>query len=308
MNPSSSSKSSNNVKVNSKKRNPPAVKQTLTSYKRMLKANPLLAYQIEGKPLPTTVKDVKFNAPIDKPPHILEHDKKRDNVNMDETASIRSRYPNYLKSSNRTINERSQHQKPTLIRKHKSVLEIKRQPLHCKNVPLRKSVSAENLTEQKCTDLNNTSTLMNYPHQQSEKRCKTPNKTEISTDIHFKTPSAYKRRSISFKTPSSACSIISHRTSTPKLPTHAELQRRLNDWLVKRGKCPSSYTNLKAFSSWGIQETDEENKENVEGEGIPENGSYEDLRIPQKEKEDIKENINVARDALSDLLTLITEV
>lgn len=107
------------------------------------------------------------------------------------------------------------------------------------------------------------------------------------------------------------------------MPSLNDLQKRLNDWLIKRGKSVSSFHHLKCF---GMQDKksqiiDEENKENIELDQNFEKGSYEDLKIDSSNNECnsqtaiikplmlSEENTeSIAKAALEDLLKLIHDV
>lgn len=103
-----------------------------------------------------------------------------------------------------------------------------------------------------------------------------------------------------------------YRQITP-LPSLHDLQKRLNSWLLKRGKNVASFYNLKYFEPFDA--VDEEDKENIESNF--DRGSYEDLLIPQnmgdcnrngKPEELSQVNIeSVAKAALLDLLKLVKE-
>ncbi|KAJ8985539.1 hypothetical protein NQ317_019922 [Molorchus minor] len=207
-----------------------------------------------------------------------------------------------------------------------------------KTKPLRRSLSAQHFDRKKRQLMGVSSTK---PHQCYHQVEHTQSLEDVSTiipiailpheispiaegsretSIIFKTPSAYERRSVARFTPRST---ISSRRSiyhlTTPLPSLMDLEKRLNDWLVKRGKSLSSFHHLKCF---GIEQDgtitkpiDEENKENIEVEHDLDRSSYEDLRItisqsnrPEKPVVLNEENAEcVARGALEDLLKLIQE-
>lgn len=107
------------------------------------------------------------------------------------------------------------------------------------------------------------------------------------------------------------------------MPSLIDLQKRLNNWLIKRGKSLSSFHHLKCF---GIEDKEsevieEENKENIEVSENFDKGSYEDLKIvsvnyscnPETETNKPlalnEENTeSVAKAALEDLHKLIQDV
>lgn len=103
--------------------------------------------------------------------------------------------------------------------------------------------------------------------------------------------------------------------SRGSLPTLEELQKRLNTWLRKRGKNYCLFRSLKLFEKCAI---DEDNKENIEGDGHLDKGSYESLNIPQliingdnnsAHEKNEKINVdNIAKAALIDLQRLAQEV
>ncbi|KAJ8928107.1 hypothetical protein NQ314_019333 [Rhamnusium bicolor] len=143
------------------------------------------------------------------------------------------------------------------------------------------------------------------------------------SSVIFKTPSAYERRSIARFTPKSVASVRRslYHASTP-LPSLNDLQKRLNDWLAKRGKSLSTFHHLKCFGVQGSEQEpiDDENKENIEVDEDLDKGSYEDLKISvendsaksktSSSKSPLSNEENsesVAKAALEDLLKLIQE-
>ncbi|XP_018564806.1 uncharacterized protein LOC108906124 [Anoplophora glabripennis] len=143
------------------------------------------------------------------------------------------------------------------------------------------------------------------------------------SSIVFKTPSAYERRSIAKSTPKSILSTRRslYRPATP-LPSLYDLQKRLNDWLVKRGKSLGSFHHLKCFGEQDkeLEIVDEENKENIEVNQDLSKGSYEELRIEHSNYECPSESTTakplvlndgnaegIAKAALEDLVKLIQD-
>lgn len=140
--------------------------------------------------------------------------------------------------------------------------------------------------------------------------------SEANTNTVFKTPLAYKRRSIAFFTPNTTHKVsYTPLTSTPG-PNPDDLKIRLEKWLKSRGKSLGGYDHLKCFGiNHDILTKNEENKENIERNNADAEGSYEDLRItpPAEPKETDKNHLEmdlrqIARDALKDLRKLMSEV
>ncbi|GJQ79497.1 hypothetical protein Trydic_g16350 [Trypoxylus dichotomus] len=128
-------------------------------------------------------------------------------------------------------------------------------------------------------------------------------------ELLFKTPFAYNRRSIVQLTPSTdRKSIYKLHSSTP---APSDLQKRLNEWLVKHGKSLSSFHHLKCFGLHNTTnehketyEKDEENKENLQ------NVEDENRKSIKLEETHHTANIDyetVAKDALDDLHKLIQD-
>lgn len=122
----------------------------------------------------------------------------------------------------------------------------------------------------------------------------------------FKTPLAYKRRSIAQRTPGS------YRKSSYNIhnstPAPADLQKRLNDWLNQHNKSLSSFHHLKCF---GLHDrktdldkfNDMDNKENRDTQAKTTENVYYVNVITCTKDYDI-----IARDALNDLHKLIQDV
>ncbi|CAH0561996.1 unnamed protein product [Brassicogethes aeneus] len=298
----------------------PEVKQTLTSYRRLLNANPILQYQIEGKPLPVIKSKEPENLPqtincsknFNNVSKVSNYSIKKDTFKKpiinpkiepsNTKSTVKNRYPNYLKFSS-NLQKKNNVQQWSMTnnkRRSKSVENLTSQSL--KNINI-KSTTFE--TEKKTSNVN----LQQSITTSKKRLSKSAENINNDESIVFKTPSAYERRSLACKTPMSTNrkSLFNH-CSTPRLPTHAELQERLNKWLLKRGKSLSTYTHLKCFGSHGQkkgEQIDEENKENIE---VKDEGSYEDLLIISKEETVSEhESEELAKTALLDLHQLILE-
>lgn len=112
---------------------------------------------------------------------------------------------------------------------------------------------------------------------------------KISTDngFIFKTPSAYKRRSV-LLTPSTV--------GAPKYVSTPRKNLNLQDWLDDKGESVANYHYLKKF--------DEENKENCEINTFH-NDSLEELKIKRNDQTATDYN---PKEALEDLHKLILKV
>ncbi|CAH1973821.1 unnamed protein product [Acanthoscelides obtectus] len=150
----------------------------------------------------------------------------------------------------------------------------------------------------------------------SEKKSVNKHASEISPilevsreeNLVFRTPSAYQRRSVAKFTPNTSAR-RSLFVQSKVFPTLEELQHRLNGWLLKHGKNPTTFSHLQELVG---QKVGDEDKENVVE--VPKNaGSYEDLHIlPEEAKPKLQisgeETDHLAREALQDLFKLIQEV
>ncbi|XP_060520099.1 uncharacterized protein LOC132698183 [Cylas formicarius] len=127
----------------------------------------------------------------------------------------------------------------------------------------------------------------------------------------FKTPTAYKRRSIF--TPQTVNSNSSMCSSTPAPMKIESLEMKLFEWL-KRANRPLSVHHLKCFGLKHDRNVAEviANKENIDT-SIPRSESYENLfnisslNQPRQVKTEMLEVHNVAKEALSELHNLICE-
>lgn len=118
----------------------------------------------------------------------------------------------------------------------------------------------------------------------------------VPEQLIFKTPTAYRRRSVTVLTPST-CTMNPTYASTPAKDV------ALDKWLEGRGEPAASYQHLKQI--------DDENKENYEGEvDQSKNASYEDLKIPETGEQTLPiRDVEVdAKEALEDLFKLIIDV
>lgn len=287
-----------------KNRKPNQVRHTLTSMYRLLKANPLLKYQLKGEPVfenneTTLLTEFKDKVPDKLLPKIV-------------TASA----PPPLKDIN-TAAVPKVNKKPTLVRTQSARPAAKKPVVKQQQKPPARKVAPTKTTL-------NSNKNKKLETKQPEKKVVETKTSQQPKKFEFKTPISYKRRSTIFGTPNS-CLLGADNTRKPSFastpgPSAYDLQKRLNDWLKRRGKPIKSFDSLKQF---GIKHDtvskNEENKENIEVE--PEkDASYEDLKIIIKEEaEEIKNQVEdevkveedlqaIAKDALKDLKTLILEV
>lgn len=271
-----------------KKRNvgkqPPTVKHTLTSLLRMVKANPLLQFEPEKQN--SQISTIKDSQKIQTISNIL---KRSESVKEKPSCSIRKTYP---------INK---------IRQPKKICKV---AVSSAQINDNENVepSVFNKPDEKKTPTPSFSAL----NQQTTK-----SKSDESNVITFKTPNAYKRRSIAFFTPSTERKVSYTPYASTPAPDPADLKRKLDKWLKSRGKSLQSFHHLKCFGIKHDQAThNEENKENIEVKQDLSKGSYEDLKIvvdadavTHSVNDDEKVDLEViARGALTDLRKLILEV
>lgn len=174
---------------------------------------------------------------------------------------------------------------------------------HKEQTCLRQSVSFENLCK-------------NEPEAKTFEFCNARKNISPIKKLQpqFKTPTAYNRRSITHCTPSTGRkSIYKLHCSTP---AH-DLQKRLNEWLDRRGKSIGSFHHLKCF---GLLRNDvellQEHKENDRNKNNTKNESLKNkpLKISNNGSDmgtNAEINLNfayIAKDALDDLHKLIQDV
>ncbi|KAJ8919855.1 hypothetical protein NQ315_006384 [Exocentrus adspersus] len=371
------------------KKKPPEVKQTKTSYKRMLNSNPLLKFELEGgelpvvlgkvpqssttgeidnlkkghgknllqkptmvdseehslqpnfnkgKPLVTTVqrsKSVKVSSKLltnDKKgmPSILAGSSKQSGSKTISKLTTRT----FSSSTSKFLSSTRLDNGPTASQSKSSVMQSNgSSTTNSKGVPkpkpVRRSLSAEHFNRKKGGKPDYSSCFTRAPESTRSLEDVNVKPSTIQPSISpiveqsressiiFKTPSAYERRSVTRFTPKSAFSRRSRSLyrSSASLPSLDDLQKRLNDWLTKRGKSISSFHHLKCFSEEKREHVviDEENKENVDVDQDLDKGSYEDLKVEKsvyREEPVVLNGDNteaVAKAALEDLLKLIEE-
>lgn len=276
----------------SKKLNPVPVRHTLTSMYRLLKANPLLKYQLKGERIPNSDNSTLLKAEFkDKVPERFLPKITTDRHNATVVPKEKQRQPLVRTQSERRVPK-------------KAVVKPQQPPPKKVVKPSGVTTKTINRINKKIDERNNIKPAEKKPE--------------------FKTPMQYKqqqRRTI-FSTPNSCITKTQPAFASTPGPSAYDLQKRLNDWLRKHGKPIKCYENLKQFRiKHDTISRDEENKENIEvDEDVKKDDSYEELRIVKNVEEsqkgearDIKVEIvrdlqNIAKEALKDLKKLILEV
>ncbi|XP_045464339.1 uncharacterized protein LOC123673738 isoform X1 [Harmonia axyridis] len=279
----------------------PEVRMTKTARLRLLKANPIIKYQIQKTNNMEMAKSLNL-----------------DNVSLikksvvDKAAGISSNIDKEMKVRKTLIpNEESKKFSSSKIKKENQekkkdqVNPIKIQTLNKKVV--RRSMSAPRLRPNK--DIVKTITEDQEIMNRSVSFDNIPHNLVNEASRNVQTPSDKKK---TFN-----ASVSSHKKSlfnlTPSAPQ--DLRRRLSDWLEKRNKL-SSFKHLKCFGVPKIDLIEEENKENVNTSRIQREGSYEDLKIdkPLYTNEDDTTLLfapsdldKLAREAMKDLHCLMSE-
>ncbi|XP_017774936.1 PREDICTED: uncharacterized protein LOC108561488 [Nicrophorus vespilloides] len=304
-------------------RKAPQVRQTLTSVYRMVKANPSLMYQKQRKDelkldkislppsvsmeyVPIQVKERRFSESQNS---LIKRYSDCKSLNRTHQSTIK---PNINKGqakpmSNNILKEKPKtaalqndnFKKPSIHENHPKNKMIKPS---CRSLSAqhfnRKKLIAKSTIEEKLSKADVTQSMEGNIDKAGlllASEC-SPIKQEVVTQITFKTPTAYKRRSQSFKTPTSVRKL--GRQSTPG-PGLNDLQRRLNDWLKKRGKPMSTFHHLKYFSRDKVITNDSEDKENEAENVEPQITDAIDMNPSQL--------VSIAKDALGDLNQLIID-
>ncbi|XP_017784834.1 PREDICTED: uncharacterized protein LOC108568335 [Nicrophorus vespilloides] len=302
-------------------RKAPPVRQTLTSVYRMVKANPSLMYEKQRKDelkldkislppsvslgyVPIQVKERRF-APCQNP--LIKNYSNCKSINMTQQSTIK---PNINKSQAKPMSNSILKEKPKTAAlqndnfKKPAIHEAR--PKNKKIKPIRRSLSAQHFNrkkliakstaEEKLSKADVTQSMENIDEIGLSliSEC-SPIKQEVLTQITFKTPTAYKRRSQSFKTPTRMRKLGHQSTPGPGLN---DLQSCLNDWLKKRGKPMSTFHHLKYFSRDKVTQ-DNEDKEN----------EAETIELQIKDAIDVKPSqlVSIAKHALGDLNQLILD-
>ncbi|XP_050304918.1 uncharacterized protein LOC126742311 [Anthonomus grandis grandis] len=280
----------NKAKKHKKMPPPPPVKHTLTSYRRMLKANPLLQLEQAG----INIDQVMTQKSLDSlSHHVLKNNAENMPGNGKSSLALQRPPPQPLLKRTQSLKFSKPQGRPfmqpkTQLLQTKPTKETGSNKLQQGTKPkpmmppkiqvpkLNQSRSEENL-------------YVPTPHfpefspirGDSENKCK---------GFVFKTPMAYDRRSIHQATPFSEkkARVSLFQASTPAPLELSRLQERLDKWLAKRGKPPAQLSCFRVFSSTDVNPNntvaqsncleDDENKENIEK--IPStSNSYEDLGI-----------------------------
>ncbi|KAL3276198.1 hypothetical protein HHI36_020916 [Cryptolaemus montrouzieri] len=255
-------KKSKQTKSNINRSRLPEVKMTKTARMRLLKANPLIKYEVEKSNDVKLVQNLSLDT-VSRMNKIIfeklvtnskeENDSKR---KQQESVKKNSEQPKSQKpkqkiheANNHMINKLSKHdEKVKSFRRSISVPHLNKTLGtidEAEDEALGRSISTENVT------LSSKETILHG--------CKTP-----SDRRHSAFPHSASRRSSVF-------------CSTPSAP--ADLKRRLNEWLSKRSKKSSAFKHLKCFGVHKIEIVQEEDKENFDTSSVEKCGSYEDLKI-----------------------------
>nr|CAH7742812.1 unnamed protein product [Callosobruchus chinensis] len=292
------------------KKKAPEVRQTKTSLKRIQQANPLL--QLTDNEIVALQESYKQSNNKFETAKMTSHPPNKSNFgikdNTKSTVTLKSDGKDVIPKNGSLVDQtmkRSTVSHNTLVPK-----KGKLSSADGSGSSIRRSLSARYLETKKATAAARSQSSENVPL--TKHVCEVSPILEVSREesLIFRTPSAYQRRSVARFTPSTS-SKRSQYSQSKILPTLEELQHRLNGWLLKRGKNPTTFAHLQQL---GGQKIGEEDKENVEVN--PESvkvGSYEDLHIlpmePEPQQQITETDIEkVARDALQDLLQLIQEV
>ncbi|CAG9764041.1 unnamed protein product [Ceutorhynchus assimilis] len=217
------------------------------------------------------------------------------------------------------IEYKRQQWKPQLPPISKPKPEFKQQQKILKRPPMfphRKSMSSDNIQTKNCKPKLNESQSVENIYMPTPKELKglSPISREEADNkrLLFKTPSAYRRRSIYHHTPLSNRKFNNFLiASSPRPDEMLQLQDRLNKWLRSRGKTPAEFHNLNKFiescrnrvSNAVIDEVEEQNKENVEAVDCR-TESYENLKINATPEED---KFKIAKEAILVLRRLVEQ-
>ncbi|KAH1027703.1 uncharacterized protein LOC109544118 [Dendroctonus ponderosae] len=324
------------TKPQKKKAPAPVIRHTITSYKRMMKANPLLELEMKGINVNEYFNQLAAGNRTNPPPTASipvkqeRFEKPQLRLPMASTTGL-SKQVTSAKSKPSTINSQTHQAARSVTHSSKVLLNSK---------PLPKS----SMKPKTCTyQLTGNSSIQ--PHSeiqnkatQTKENCLpskvpaivepieevppsvSPTDRRRSNSFTFNTPQTYKRRSVAFLTPQSVRKQSFFRASTPAPVDMKKLQDRLNIWLKTRAKPPVLFKNMRLF---GIDEERklsssfknpiiEENKENAEVNESKSN-SYENLGIQRNANIDDAQDLNqgdlskYAKEAMGELLTLIEE-
>ncbi|VEN35056.1 unnamed protein product [Callosobruchus maculatus] len=292
------------------KKKAPEVRQTKTSLKRIQQANPLLQLtdnEIVALQESHTQSNNKFETGkmTAHPPNKKSNYEIKNNTKS--TVTMKQDGKDVIPKKHTSVDQATKHTSAS----HNTVVPKKSKSLSAdaSGNCIRRSLSAKYFETKKATAAARSHSSENVP--MNKHVCEVSPILEVSKEesLIFRTPSAYQRRSVARFTPSTS-SRRSQYSQSKILPTLEELQRRLNGWLLKRGKNPTTFAYLQQL---GGHKIGEEDKENVEVNREPvKAGSYEDLHIlplePEPQQQISEKDIEkVARDALQDLLQLIQE-
>lgn len=238
----------------------PQVRQTLTSYKRMLRANPFLAKDINEFQKVTNLGLRTSTEFLDKFKQIGHSDTAPTqkscstgmkqpkvgvvmNKNSTKPSSKKPLTKNNLTKptikpdipkSGQSTSKQVKFSKPTPSNPHLPIIKIQ-----CIQEKTSKA------TETPLMDRYHSLECLNISKGDFENISPIANKEEQNKPFIFKTPTAYRRRSRSVDTPLSNKRTTLFRMSTPQPFNLQKLQDRLNKWLKSRGKPAALFHNLR---------------------------------------------------------------
>lgn len=226
----------------------PQVRQTLTSYKRMLLVNPFLAKDINEFQKVTKLglkSSTEFIGKFKQISHSNTALTQKPSSAVEKQPNVSALHKDVIKQSNKVLTK-----KPDT--KTKSRLAIKAGQSSSKQVKFSQPAPSNHLIptiiktiESPLIDRAQSVECLNISRGEFENISPIPKK-EQNTQFLFRTPTAYRRRSRSVDTPmTNMKSTQLLRMSTPQPFTLQKLQDRLNKWLKSRGKPVALFHNLR---------------------------------------------------------------
>ncbi|XP_066254505.1 uncharacterized protein [Euwallacea similis] len=313
--PENQAKKKNIKKPQVKCKQVPPVRLTLTAYKRMLKANPLLEVQESGISMDQLAEklfprenSIKSVAPVTYNPALEGFVKPvgkifKQSVSVKpELGFLRPEQPKCESTKNSATNKCGVNVHPKLHSDNdQNIVKETIKSQATKTIPASSKVNAKtNIRPSECSGkVRNLQFHKTLKISKSEEQLDQDGVWEggfispileekkIRNNFNFRTPTPYDR-SYSFATPQFDKQHKSFVRSTPAAITLPLLQERLDKWLQSRGKPPALFHHLRRLEAktsvdQTLHNTSEENKENVEV-ATNHSDSYESLNIPNEPK------------------------
>lgn len=237
-----------------KKAGAPVVRHTITSFKRMLKANPLLELEMKGINLTEHFNELVAKNNASRPETACKPAKKMPTAGtsgFNKKIILAESKPSTSNAKPQEAGRSGAHSSKTLVNT-KPLPKSSIKPEKCTfHIPGNTQKPSRDEAQNKATQTQSNCQSMEVRPEISENPIEhvpalaLPTDRRKSNSFTFNTPQAYKRRSVAFLTPQSVRKQSLFRQSTPAPNDMKKLQDRLNGWLKTRGKPPVLFKNMR---------------------------------------------------------------